>query len=349
MASRILAHQVTAVLLLDESLNIEYINAAAEMLFSVSFRTVAGQPVTHLLRCAAGSLEAHLRLVTDSHQPLTEREVTVELADGHSMTVDCTLVPMIEEGRPTMILMELRQVDRRLRLSREEQLINQNAATRTLLRGLAHEIKNPLGGLRGAAQLLAMETQEEELKEYTEVIIREADRLGALVDNMLGSRKLPEKKPLNIHHLLERVAAIIESDPENRVTLVRDYDPSIPDLEGDQDQLIQALLNIVRNAVQATEGEGRVLLQTRVLRQFTLASQRHRLVLQVNVVDNGAGIPEELQPAVFYPMVTGKAEGTGLGLSIAQSMVNRHGGLIEFSSRPGRTVFTLYLPLGTEQ
>ena len=348
LASRILAHQLTAVLLLDETLNIRYLNTAAEMLFSVSFRAVGGLPVIQLLRCESGSLEAHLQLSLESHQPVTEREVLVELADGHSITVDCTLVPMVEEGKPAMILMELRQVDRRLRLTREEQLISQNAATRTLLRGLAHEIKNPLGGLRGAAQLLAMETDEPGLREYTDVIIREADRLGALVDNMLGSRKLPDKRPVNIHHLLERVAAIVESDPENRVRLERDYDPSIPDLEGDPDQLIQAVLNIVRNAVQATEGEGRVLLQTRVLRQFTLASRQYRLVIQVNIEDNGPGIPEELQPAVFYPMVTGKAEGTGLGLSIAQSLINRHGGLIEFTSRPGRTVFTLYLPLEAE-
>ena len=349
LASRILANQVTAVLLLDESLNIAYINAAAEMLFSVSARVVSGQPIGQLLRCAAGSLESHLEMVLENHQPITEREVAVELVDGHAITVDCTLVPVTEEGRPTMILMELRQVDRQLRLSREEQLINQNSATRSLLRGLAHEIKNPLGGLRGAAQLLAMETEDEALHEYTEVIIKEVDRLGALVDSMLGSRKLPVKKPVNIHHLLERVASIIESDPGNSVELVRDYDPSIPDVTGDEDQLIQALLNIVRNAVQATEGKGRVLLQTRVLRQFTLANRRYRLVVQVNVEDNGPGIPEELQQAVFYPMVSSKAEGTGLGLSIAQSLINRHGGLIEFTSRPGKTVFTLYLPLELEQ
>ncbi|HIE55384.1 MAG TPA: PAS domain S-box protein, partial [Chromatiaceae bacterium] len=225
LASRILAHQLTAVLLLDVRLNIRYINVAGEMLFSVSSRAVKGVPVTQLLRCESDSLEAHLQLSLESHQPVTEREVVVELTDGHSITVDCAVVPMVEEAKPTMILLELRQVDRRLRQTREEQLISQNAATRTLLRGLAHEIKNPLGGLRGAAQLLAMETDKRELREYTEVIIREADRLGALVDNMLGFRKLPEKKSVNIHHLLERVAAIVESDPDNRVRLERDYDP----------------------------------------------------------------------------------------------------------------------------
>jgi two-component system nitrogen regulation sensor histidine kinase GlnL len=348
-APRILANQVTAVLLLDEALEIRYINPAAEMLFSVSQRAITGQPVGQLLKCAAGLLESHLQVILDNHQPVTEREVAVELADGRTITVDCTLIPVAEEDRPTMVLMELRQVDRQLRLTREEQLISQNSAMRSLLRGLAHEIKNPLGGLRGAAQLLAMETEEESLREYTEIIIKEVDRLGALVDDMLGSRKLPVKQPVNVHHLLERVASIIESDPDNDIELERDYDPSIPELNGDPDQLIQALLNIVRNAVQATEGKGRVLLQTRVLRQFTLASRRYRLVVQINVEDSGPGIPEELQQAVFYPMVTGKAEGTGLGLSIAQSLINRHGGLIEFTSQPGRTVFTLYLPLELEQ
>ena len=349
LASRILANQVTAVLLLDEALTIVYINPAAEMLFSVSARAVSGQPVAQLLRCAAGSLESHLGTILEDQQPVTEREVGVELADGRAITVDCTLAPVAEEDKPTMILMELRQVDRQIRLSREEQLISQNSATRSLLRGLAHEIKNPLGGLRGAAQLLAMETEDETLHEYTDVIIKEVDRLGALVDSMLGSRKLPVKEAVNVHQLLERVASIVASDPENSVELVRDYDPSIPDLEGDADQLIQALLNIVRNAVQATEGRGRVLLQTRVLRQFTLANRRYRLVVQINVEDNGPGIPEELQQAVFYPMVSSKAEGSGLGLSIAQSLINRHGGLIEFTSRPGNTVFTLYLPLEFEQ
>ena len=347
-ASRILANQMTAVLLLDETLRVRFLNTAAEMLFSVSARSVVGQPVVQLLRCESGSLEEHARTVMEHHQPVTQREVSVITADGHTVTLDCTLAPMAEENLPPLLLMELRQVDRQLRLSREEQLIRQNSATRTLLRGLAHEIKNPLGGLRGAAQLLEMEVDDAELKEYTAIILKEVDRLGALVDNMLGSRKLPVKQAVNIHHVLERVASLIESDPANRVILVRDYDPSIPDLQGDPDQLIQALMNIVRNAVQASGSEGEVLLQTRVLRQFTLASRRHRLVVQVNVEDHGPGIPAELQHTVFFPMVTGKAEGTGLGLSIAQSLINRHGGLIEFESRPGHTVFTIYLPLESE-
>jgi two-component system nitrogen regulation sensor histidine kinase GlnL len=287
----------------------------------------------------------HLQTVTDSNQPLSEREVTLVLPDGRSITVDCTLVPCEEGEYSDMILAEIRRVDRQLRMTREEQLIRQNLATRDLIRGLAHEIKNPLGGVRGAAQLLAMELEDSELGDYTRIIIEEVDRLKSLVDQMLGSRQLPVMKRVNIHHILERVCTIVAADSEYDAVLSRDYDPSIPGLMGDADQLIQAILNILQNAVQATQGRGRIILQTRILRQFTLASIKHKLVVQVNIIDDGPGVPKELQERVFYPMVTGKSEGTGLGLSLAQSLINRHGGLIEFTSKPGKTVFTIYLPL----
>ncbi len=341
----ILSSQVTALVLFDRDLTIVYMNAAAEMLLSVSARMVLGQPMDQLLRCPQDVMLQHLRTVTESNQPLTEREIILSLPDGHSITVDCTLVPVDNDQRQGMVLAEIRRVDRQLRLTREEQLISQNLATRDLIRGLAHEIKNPLGGVRGAAQLLAMELEDTELGEYTNIIVEEVDRLKSLVDQMLGSRQLPVMRSVNIHHILERVCTIIEADPEHGAVLQRDYDPSIPDLQGDADQLIQAILNIVQNAVQATGGKGHILLQTRVLRQFTLANKRHRLVAQLNIIDDGPGIPPEIQERVFYPMVSGKSEGTGLGLSLAQSLINRHGGLIEFTSEPGKTVFTLYLPL----
>ncbi len=345
LAGRILAHLVTAVLVVDRRLRLRHLNTAAEMLLSTSARAALGQPLTHFFDCSSGALAEHLELVVRHQQPVTEREVRLLFADGRTATVDCSMVPMEEDGGEALVLVELRQVDLQLRLTREEQLISQNEATRTLLRGLAHEIKNPLGGLRGAAQLLAMEAGAGPLAEYTEIILKEVDRLGALVDDMLGSRRPLVKRPVNIHQVLERVLAVIESDPACRNPVAREYDPSIPEFAADEDQLIQAFMNIVRNAVQATEGEGRVVVRTRVLRQFVLAGHRHRLVVRIDVEDDGPGIPESLQQAVFYPMVTGKAEGTGLGLSIAQSIVHRHGGLIEFTTRPGRTVFTLYLPM----
>ncbi len=341
----VLSSQATSLVLFDHQLNIRYMNAAAEMLLSVSARMVLRKPMDQLLRCPEDVMAQHLATVIETNQPLSEREVMLLLPDGHSITVDCTLVPVEIEERPGMVLAEIRRVDRQLRLTREERLISQNLATRDLIRGLAHEIKNPLGGVRGAAQLLAMELEDSDLAEYTRIIIEEVDRLKSLVDQMLGSRQLPVMRAVNIHHILERVCTIIAADPEHGVALERDYDPSIPDLRGDTDQLIQAVLNIVQNAVQATGGKGKLLLQTRILRQFTLVSVRHRLVVQINIVDDGPGIPEELQERVFYPMVTGKSEGTGLGLSLAQSLINRHGGLIEFTSEPGKTVFTIYLPL----
>lgn len=349
MANWILSNQVTALVLFDRDLTVQYMNSAAEMLFSVSARMVLGQSMDQLLRCSKDVMTQHLKTVTESNQPLTEREIALTLPDGHGITVDCTLIPVEIEQHPGMVLVEIRRVDRQLRLTREEQLISQNLAARDLIRGLAHEIKNPLGGVRGAAQLLAMELEDNELQEYTGIIIEEVDRLKSLVDQMLGSRQLPVMRKLNIHHILERVCSIVAADPEHEAMIERDYDPSIPDIQGDSDQLIQALLNILQNAVQATGGKGHILLQTRILRQFTLASTRHRLVAQINIVDDGPGIPDGLQERVFYPMVTGKSEGTGLGLSLAQSLINRHGGLIEFASRPGKTVFTIYLPLEINQ
>ncbi|WP_456378477.1 nitrogen regulation protein NR(II) [Thiolapillus sp.] len=345
LANAVLSSQVTSLVLFDHELNVRYMNVAAEMLLSMSARMVLGKPMDQLLRCPDDVMKQHLVTVIETNQPLSERELVLLLPDGHSITVDCTLVPVEMEQQPGMALAEIRRVDRQLRLTREEQLISQNLATRDLIRGLAHEIKNPLGGVRGAAQLLAMELEDTDLAEYTRIIIEEVDRLKSLVDQMLGSRQLPVMCKINIHHILERVCMIIAADPEHDVALERDYDPSIPDLQGDADQLIQAVLNVVQNAVQATYGKGHIKLQTRILRQFTLVSIRHRLVVQINIIDDGPGIPEELQERVFYPMVTGKPEGTGLGLSLAQSLINRHGGLIEFTSEPGKTVFTIYLPL----
>ncbi len=345
LLNAVLSSQATSLVLFDHQLNIQYMNGAAEMLLSVSARMVLGKPMDQLLRCPQDVMAQHLATVIETNQPLSEREVVLLLPDGHSITVDCTLVPVEMEQQPGMVLAEIRRVDRQLRLTREERLISQNLATRDLIRGLAHEIKNPLGGVRGAAQLLAMELEGSNLEEYTRIIIEEVDRLKSLVDQMLGSRQLPVMRKINIHHILERVCTIITADPEHGAVLERDYDPSIPDLQGDADQLIQAVLNIVQNAVQATAAEGHIMLQTRILRQFTLAGTRHRLVVQIKIIDDGSGIPEELQERVFYPMVTGKPEGTGLGLSLAQSLINRHGGLIEFTSKPGKTVFTIYLPL----
>lgn len=345
LESLILGNQLTAVVLFDAELHIKYLNSAAEVLFAVSRNTVLGLPAERLLACPHEGLKTHLDMAMQAHQPITEREMQLMFADGREITVDCTLMPVLDDDSGPMLLAEVRQVDRQIRLSREEQLIAQSAATRDLVRGLAHEIKNPLGGLRGAAQLLEQELEDDSLTEYTQVIISEADRLQVLVDQMLGPRRLPVQESVNLHRVLEHVAAVINAETAGKVRIRKDYDPSIPELMADKDQLIQVVMNIMKNAVQALPEGGEMRLETRVQRQMTIANVRHRLVAQINIIDNGPGVPTDLQERIFYPMVSGKPDGTGLGLSIAQAIVNRHGGLIEFTSRPGRTIFTIYLPL----
>lgn len=341
----VLDHMATAVLLLDGELRVQYLNPAAEMLFAVSARQIHNQRVESLLQCSGDKVQAHLQEAVNSGQPVTEREINMQLVDNREMTLDCTVIPLPSREGPPGVLLEVQQVDRHLRISREEQLLSQQQATRDVVRGLAHEIKNPLGGLRGAAQLLQAELGDRGLREYTEIVIQEADRLQNLVNRILGPNRLPANQLLNIHHVLERVRSLVQAEMANRLELVRDYDPSIPELMGDADQLIQAVLNIVRNAVRAVREDGRIELRTRVQRQFTIGSIRHRLVAQIDIIDNGPGIPDEIRDRLFYPMVTSGTGGMGLGLSIAQSLINQHRGLIECKSKPGETVFTVYLPV----
>lgn len=343
-ARRVLDNLTGGVVVIDRQLTVRCMNPAAEMLFAVSFRQAAGIGF-QALAIGAGALCAGMRRCLKNGHPYTERELHLILPGEQAITVDCTVTPLLEGERPVELLVELRQVDRQLRISREEQLIAQNHTSRLLVRNLAHEIKNPLGGLRGAAQLLERELPGEHFKEYTQVIIREADRLRSLVDRMLGPAQLPTYSELNVHEILERVRSLAAAEAGPGVRIVRDYDPSIPPLLGDADKLIQALLNIVRNAVEALDGQGVITLRTRVQRQCTIGHKRHKLVARLEVIDDGPGIPEEIREEIFYPMISGRPEGTGLGLSIAQSIVHRHGGLIECASRPGETVFVLLLPL----
>ncbi len=214
-----------------------------------------------------------------------------------------------------------------------------------LVRGLAHEIKNPLGGLRGAAQLLDLELHDPELKEYTQIIIAESDRLQGLMDKMLGPNKLPNKSMLNIHEVLERVRQLVQAEYSGNLTINNDYDPSIPDIYADKDQLIQAILNIARNAMQAMEGKGEIMFKTRIHRQLNVGRKRYKLAVKCDIINNGPGIDADMMSQIFYPMITGRAEGTGLGLSIAQALINQHNGLIECNSEPGNTVFSIFLPM----
>lgn len=336
----ILENLTTAVMVLDGGLRLEYLNPAGEALLATSATRHNGQTIGELLP-DSDYLVALIRKTLANNRQCTEREMTLTLPDLSTVIVDCTLTPHEIEG----VMVEMLPMDRHLRIAREEHLHAQFQATRELLRGLAHEVKNPLGGLRGAAQLLERELTSPELREYTQVIISEADRLRKLVDGMLTPSHLPRLRPTNIHEIVERVRQLVEMEMPAGIRIMRDYDPSLPDVQADPDQLIQATLNLVRNAAQAIGEEGTITLKTRALRQFTIGHARHRLVLAIQIMDDGPGIAPEMLETIFYPMVSGRADGTGLGLTIAQTLINQHRGLIECTSQPGATVFTIYLPV----
>ncbi|MBK1727406.1 nitrogen regulation protein NR(II) [Halorhodospira neutriphila] len=341
----ILEELTTAVLVVDERSRIVTLNHAAETLFRISSRQVLGQPLRQAAR-GTGLLQELVTAALRTGGAYTQRERRLPLHAERPVTVDCTVTPLARDR----VLLELAEVDRHARITREQHLLSQNRAVQELIRGLAHEIKNPLGGLRGAAQLLEAELEGEPLREYTQVIIDEADRLRKLVDSLLGPNTPPRREPVNIHEVLERVRALVEAEGAEgeHEPIVRDYDPSIPPVPAEHNHLVQAVLNLVRNARQAAGPGGRVTLRTRTQRQFTIADRPHRLVARIDVIDDGPGIPAEQQEQIFYPMVTSRSEGSGLGLPIAQNLVSRLGGLIECVSEPGHTVFTIWLPMETE-
>ena len=332
-----------AILVLDEDLNVVYINQSGEMLFGQSEQRVLGEPVTQLLR--GDDFHDQLQVALHQRDPQSIRENVIELSSGDQITIDCVVTPLWAPAWKNQLLLEIQRVDRQLRIVREEQMIHQQQAIRELVRGIAHEIKNPLGGLRGAAQLLESVLDNAELKEYTQIIISEADRLKNLVNGLLGPRSLPRPETVNIHEVLEHVRQLVSTDMSSGIHIVRDYDPSIPEFQGDRDQLVQVVLNIVSNAVRALCKQGIIQLRTRIMRQFTIHQIRYRHVLKLDICDNGPGVPSHLRDKLFLPMVSGHAEGSGLGLSIAQSLVRRHNGLIQCESVPGYTCFSILIPL----
>ncbi len=333
-----------AVALFGADLRLRYLNPAAEMLFGGSARQLLGMSFTDLIMPREPVID-QVREAVVSHHPFSKHEQVIDLFNGKEITADFTVTVLHSSFGESEVLIEITPIDRLLRITREDALVAQQVGTRELLRGLAHEIKNPLGGLRGAAQLLERELHSEEQKEYTRVIIDEADRLQKLVNRLLGPSGMPKKQDVSVHEILEYVRNIVLAEDIGDVALHRDYDPSIPDVKGDPDLLIQAMLNIVNNARQALGKQGNITIRTRVLRKFTIGQQQHRLVVKIDVIDDGPGIPADIKDKIFYPMVTGRAEGTGLGLSIAQRLIQQHGGLIECQSQPGHTVFSILLPL----
>ncbi len=340
----------TGVLRLGPDLALAYANPAAGDLIGAGLKL--GLPLTITLPEAAG-LHAAIDDARREGQGLTARELVVPLPGTKPVTLDATLTPL-DDGS---VLLELNALDRHRQIAREEALAAQHESLREVVRGLAHEIKNPLGGLRGAAQLLGRSVTDPAAAECARIILLEADRLRALVDALLGPAQHATRAKLNLHEVAEQVLGVVAHELPEGIVLVRDYDPSLPEALAIRDHLVQALLNLVRNAQQSLVADaarhgraakGRITLRTRALRQYTLNNVRQRLVARLDVEDDGPGVPDDLRERLFYPLVSGRDGGTGLGLSIAQDLVQRHGGLIEWESAPGRTTFSILLPLSED-
>ena len=298
------------------------------------------EPLKGTLRAASENLVATGRFEAQLRR--------VGLGGGEPISVH---VIVSQTDRLDQLVVEMVEIEQQTRVDREERSMGLAQANKELLRNLAHEIKNPLGGIRGAAQLLAMELPSPELGEYTSVIIHEADRLQSLVDRLLAPHRRPHVVgDVNIHEVCERVRAVVTAEFPRGLRIERDYDASLPEFRGDREQLIQAVLNVVHNAAQAlaeriAAGDGRIELRTRAARQVTIGKQRYRLALELHVEDNGPGVPAEIQDHIFHPLVTGREGGSGLGLTLAQTFVQQHRGTIACDSVPGRTVFTITIPL----
>jgi two-component system nitrogen regulation sensor histidine kinase GlnL len=340
----------SSVILLNERLAIAYMNPAAENLLATSVKLLAGRLLPTVVGYSPaldGAFENALR----HGWSYTGQNIELRSGDGEVIHVNCTVDPTEAPG--ACLLVELWPIDQQLRATREERLIEQQQANRELIRNLAHEIKNPLGGIRGAAQLLERELNNPDLHEYTQVIVKEADRLQDLMQRLLSPHRPMQPGPVSIHEILERVRSLLTAEFPQTLTVRRDYDTSLPDLVGDREQLIQAILNIARNAAQAIMGQpdstavrqGEIILRTRAARQVTLVKRRHPLALELKVIDNGPGIPENIRERMFYPLVSGREGGNGLGLTLAQGFIQQHQGTIECESRPGYTCFTIRMPL----
>jgi two-component system nitrogen regulation sensor histidine kinase GlnL len=342
----------TAVVIINRSFVLMYANPAAEDLFAFSLKNAANQPFARLF--SAGHTGNHalfsmLDQVVRNDAGFNENELTLESFAGHTLHSSCVASP-IDDDR---VALEFHALDQQIKIAREAKILERQELNRELIRNLAHEIKNPLGGIRGSAQLLERELQglpkEADLKEYTQVIVNEADRLQTLMDRLLTPHRLPQMARLNIHEVLERVRTLVLAEFPAGISVLRDYDTSLPEFIADKEPLIQALLNITRNAAQAMHGRGQIKLVTRIARQVTLAKQRYRHAIQIQIVDNGPGVPAALSDKIFFPLVSGRDGGTGLGLSLAQNFISQHLGIIEFESVAGNTCFTVVLPVRESQ
>ena len=334
----------TAVLVIGEDGRVTWANAAAENLFELSRKKLCKRRPSQIFADSA-TLDAALAKARSGGASYTEQELELAVSGKPALHLMCTATPV--DADDAVLLVELRHIDQQLKLAREERMNEQQQANRELIRSLAHEIKNPLGGIRGAAQLLERELDAPTLIEYTQVIIGEADRLQSLVNRLLTPHRLPSFRTINVHEVLVRVKGVVQAEfPQIPVTL--DLDISLPELDADAEQLTQAVLNVMRNAAQALAGttaDPRILVTTRVARNLMLARKFHRLAIAIGIEDNGPGVVDAVRDKMFFPLVSGREGGSGLGLTIAQTYVLQHGGSIEWESRPGRTLFTILLPL----
>jgi two-component system nitrogen regulation sensor histidine kinase GlnL len=333
----------TAVLILDEQRTLRHINPAAENLFGVSAHQALGRPLSILMR-ECTDLERAVDAALREGSSFTEHHLVVESGDN-ALTLNMTVTPL--DYQAGAVVLEFHAASNSARIARDEQAMAQAQTVQMLLRQLAHEIRNPLGGIRGAAQLLEAELNGAELSEYTQVIIQETNRLQGLLDRWLAPARRPEIRIINVHEVLERVRSLTMAEYPG-MDIQRDYDISIPEVEGDVEQLIQAVLNIARNAAQAMNGQGQILFRTSIVRQVTLAMKRWRLAARIDVIDYGPGIPEDMQDKVFFPLLSGREGGSGVGLTLAQNLIQRHEGVIHLVSEPGFTCFSIYLPVKTE-
>src|SRR6202050_954601 len=348
--TELLDAMVTSVFLLDQDLHVTYLNAAAQTLLGLGPNQALGRSITELTRGADTLLPLFDRARQES-EAVMQRELAWPAQGGVDRILDCAVTQIALGQDNFRLLLEIEDITQHRRLTRENALLAQLGGSRLMVRQLAHEIKNPLGGLRGAAQLLERELLDPALREYTRVIISEADRLTNLLDSMLGPGRPPSKQLINVHELLERVYHLLRSEAPPGVAIDRDYDPSLPPLAVDPNHIIQAMLNLGRNAIQALTGapvdSPRLILRTRAATNVSVGAHRHRLVASIQFEENGPGVPNEIRENIFSPLVSGRADGSGLGLGIAQDLVSRHGGLIEFDSAPGRTIFVISLPMDT--
>ncbi len=345
LPARLADNLSTGLVLLDGDLRVVYLNPAAEQLLGISRQRLQGQIIDAAVP-SLSSFRPFLQRAIDTGEPFARRELTlhIPLPTSEPAVLDCTVSEAgdFDAGR---LVMELTDASRRLRISRESALLSQLDVGRSIVRQLAHEIRNPLGGIRGAAQLLHKRLGDEAQREYTRIIIREADRLASLATTMMGPGTPPTLERLNIHEVVEHVYTLTRAEGPDALLIERDYDPSLPHVRLDRAQVIQAMLNLARNAMQVLGEEGRIVFRTRALTHYTIGTRQHRLVACVEIEDNGPGVPEALRETLFYPLITGRLGGTGLGLALAQNLVTRQGGLIEYTSRAGRTVFQMLFPL----